>query len=278
LYPIIFDFGRFSLHTYGLAMAIAFGAGIYLAMRRADKCEMGSKFALDLSYLILVFSLVGARFTYVITHWSEFKDYPLDIISPVQHTGQIGIAGLVLLGGVIGGFATAYIYSRRKGHAFLAVTDLFIPSLILGIAVGRLGCFFNGCCFGTPTDLPWCMHFPKDSFAGGVFPEQCIHPTQLYEFLYMMILFPISLWYAGKKHAVGVVTGWFLLLYGIGRYIIEGLRWYESEMILFQAGDYRFTFSRLISVAMILLGAYLLLTRRKVTPPPTEKTQQGADV
>ena len=67
MYPIIFDFGRFSLHTYGLAMAIAFGAGIYLAMKRADKCEMGSKFALDLSYLILVFSLVGARFTYVIT-------------------------------------------------------------------------------------------------------------------------------------------------------------------------------------------------------------------
>jgi phosphatidylglycerol:prolipoprotein diacylglycerol transferase len=245
-------------------MAVAFGLGILLATKRADRHGMTDKFALDLSYLILIFSLVGARFTYVVTHWSEFSDHPFDVISPIQHDGQIGIAGLVLLGGVIGGFATAYIYSRRRGHNFLAVTDLFIPSLILGIAVGRLGCYFNGCCFGMPTHLPWCVHFPEVSLAGSVFSSECLHPTQLYEFLYMMLLFPLALWYASKPRAEGIVTGWFLGLYGLGRYVIEGLRWYESEMILFQSGEYRFTFSRLISLGMILAGVYLLRTRRKI--------------
>src|SRR5512140_20101 len=126
-------------------MALAFGLGIWITMRRAEAQGYGGKFALDLSILILIFSLVGARFTYVVTHWDEFAEHPLDIVSPVQHNGQIGIAGLVLLGGVAAAFLTVYIYARKKGHTFLATTDLFIPSTALGIAIGRIGCFFNGC-------------------------------------------------------------------------------------------------------------------------------------
>ena len=162
-------------------MAVAFGLGIWITTRRSEPRGFTPKFVLDLSVLILIFSLVGARFLYVVTHWGEFADHPLDTISPVQSNGQIGIAGLVLLGGVIAAFATVYIYSRRKGFAFFAVTDLFIPATALGIAVGRLGCFFNGCCFGMPAHEPWCVVFPPDSLAGEVFPGTCVHPTQLYE-------------------------------------------------------------------------------------------------
>ena len=241
-------------------MAVAFGLGIWIAMKRADARSIGGKYALDLAVLILIFSLVGARAMYVITHWNEFADHPLDAISPIQHNGQIGIAGLVLLGGVIAGFITAWYYSRRKQVPFLATTDLFVPSLALGIAVGRLGCFFNGCCFGLPSDLPWACTFPPESLAGEVYPGVHVHPTQLYESSYMLLVFAILMIADRKPMLRGVVTGWFLLLYGVGRFFIEMLRWYEHEMILFAAP--RFTLSQLLSAAMIILGIILIVRGR----------------
>lgn len=271
MHPILFDFGPFSLHSYGLAMALAFGAGILLAMKRAKDRGLGSQFALDLSVLILIFSLIGARFTYVVTHWGEYRDHPLDAISPIQHTGKIGIEGLVLLGGVIAAFITIWVYARRKGKPYFAVTDLLVPSALLGVAIGRLGCFFNGCCFGLPTDLPWCVHFPTGSLAAYVFPNQCVHPTQLYETGYALIIFATLLLYDRRPRPTGRITGLFLLLYGIGRYFNEQLRWYESEMVLLQTGNFRLTFSQVISIAMILSGALLIILSLRKTRQPVEK-------
>jgi phosphatidylglycerol---prolipoprotein diacylglyceryl transferase len=258
LHPILFEFGPFSLHTYGLAMAAAFGVGIWITTRRAEPRGFSPKFVLDLSVLILIFSLLGARFLYVVTHWGEFAAHPLDVISPFQSNGQIGIAGLVLLGGVIAAFATVFYYSRRRGFAFFAVTDLFIPATALGIAIGRLGCFFNGCCFGLPTSLPWGLVFPSDSLAGSVFPGTCVHPTQIYESLWMLLVFAGLLLWDRRARGLGQLTGLFLLFYGIGRFYIESLRWYEHQMILFQIGAARLTISQVLSAAMILCGAALI--------------------
>ena len=107
-------------------MAVAFGLGIWVAMKRAEARGLGGKFALDLAVLILIFSLIGARVTYVVTHWREFADHPLDAISPIQHTGQIGIAGLVLLGGVIAGFITVWVY-RGASRSVSGHDDLLFP-------------------------------------------------------------------------------------------------------------------------------------------------------
>lgn len=266
MHPIIFNFGPFSLHSYGLAMAVAFAMGIWVAVKRAERRGFGGKFALDIAMLILVFSLVGARFLYVVTHWSEFADHPFDIISPVQSNGQIGISGLVLLGGVLAAFATVFIFSRRKGYSFFSITDLLIPSTALGIAIGRIGCFFNGCCFGEPTALPWCVVFPEGSLAGYVYPQTCIHPTQLYEALYMLVVFAALLLYDRKPRATGLLTGIFLAAYGVGRFFIESLRWYENEMILLQSGTVRVTISQIISAAMVVCGIALILRSRGQKP------------
>ncbi len=272
MHPILIDFGPFALHSYGLAMAVAFGLGIWVAMKRAEARGIGGKYALDLAVLILIFSLIGARAAYVVTHWHEFADHPLDVISPVQHTGQIGIAGLVLLGGVIAGFATAWVYSRRKQIPFLVTTDLFVPSLALGIAIGRIGCFFNGCCFGLPSDLPWACTFPSYSLAGDVFSGVHVHPTQLYETIYMLLVFAYLLLRDRKPRPRGELTGWFLLLYGVGRFLIEMLRWYESEMIMISSP--RFTLSQLISAAMAVTGAALILWARKSAAVVTLRTSE----
>ncbi|MFZ5433880.1 MAG: prolipoprotein diacylglyceryl transferase [Calditrichota bacterium] len=273
MHPVLIDLGPFSLHSYGLAMAVAFALGIWIASRRAEARGFGSKFALDISILILIFSLLGARFTYVVTHLEEFKDYPLDTISPIQHTGKIGIEGLVLLGGVAAAFLTVYIYARRKGHKFLAVTDLLIPSLALGIAIGRIGCFFNGCCFGLPTSLPWGVHFPHNSLAGYVFPDQCVHPTQMYEVFYALLIFTGLMIYDRPPKPMGRVTGIFLTAYGIARFLNEGLRWYEHEMVIMQTVGFRMTFSQIISLLMILSGVALILASA-VRKSPSNAEQQ----
>lgn len=277
VHPVIIDFGPIALHSYGLAMAIAFALGIWVAMRRAKARGLGSQFAVDVSVYILIFSLVGARITYVLTHWDEYRDHPLDAISPIQHTGKIGIEGLVLLGGVAAAFLTVYFYAKRKGHRFLSVTDLLIPSTALGIAIGRLGCYFNGCCFGLATDVPWCVHFPERSLAGYVYPHQCVHPTQLYEFAYALMIFFALLAYDRKPRPTGRVTALFLMLYGVARYFNEQLRWYEHEMILVQTAGFRLTFSQLISASMIICGVLLWILNRRIAdaPNPVHEGQQA---
>jgi phosphatidylglycerol:prolipoprotein diacylglycerol transferase len=261
LHPILIDFGPFALHTYGLAMAIAFALGIWLAMKRSEARGLGGQFALDLSVLILVSSLIGARFTYVVTHWDEYRAHPLDAISPIQHTGQIGIEGLVLLGGVAAAFLAAAWYVPRKKHSFLAVADIFMPSTALGIAIGRLGCFFNGCCFGLPTHLPWGVVFPSGSLAGSIFPDIAVQPTELYESAAMFLLFGFFLLYDRRRHPTGRETGIFLLVYGVWRFFNESQRWYEHEMIIFQT-PFRFTVSQGLSAIMVILGIYLIVRSR----------------
>ncbi|MBI5060203.1 prolipoprotein diacylglyceryl transferase [candidate division KSB1 bacterium] len=278
MHPILFEIGPFALHSYGLAMAVAFGLGIWIAMQRSGARGLGDKYAMDLSVMILIFSLLGARISYVFTHLEEFRQYPLDAISPIQHNGKIGIAGLVLLGGVVAGFATAYVFGRRRQVPFLVTTDIFVPSLALGIAIGRIGCFFNGCCFGLPTELPWCMHFPAESIAGGVFPETCLHPTQLYECLWMLLTFGFLLGIDRRPRGIGRVTGWFLLLNGTGRFYVESLRWYEQSMIVFQGASLRITISQLVSLGLALTGLVLLFRRLPLPRPSEQRAAEHAKV
>jgi phosphatidylglycerol:prolipoprotein diacylglycerol transferase len=267
LHPILIDFGPFALHTYGLAMALAFAVGIWVAMKRAEARGLGAQFALDVSILILIFSLIGGRATYVLTHLDEYREHPLDAISPIQHTGKIGIEGLVLLGGVAAAFATIWVFARRRKTPFLTVTDLLTPPTALGIAIGRIGCFFNGCCFGLPTHVPWGVRFPEGSLAGYVFAGACVHPTQLYEAGFMVLLFGGLMLYDRRPHPTGRLTGLFLLLYGIGRFFIEQLRWYEREMILYQSGTARLTFSQVVSLVMVI-GSLVLIVRAVRKPAP----------
>lgn len=257
MHPTIIDFGPIALHTYGLMMTVAFIVGIFLVNRRAKAAGLGQNFAIDISFVIIIVSLVGARFGYVVFHWDEFADHPLDIISPIQHSGTIGIAGLVLLGGVFGGVAATIVYVYLKKLPLLHVLDILVPSLAIGIALGRIGCFFNGCCFGNPTDLPWGCVFPDGSFAGAVYPHMHVHPTQLYDMALMVLIFIGLLRYDRRSHAHGKTFALFLIAYGVARFWVEGLRWYEPEMIVGFIGPMRITVSRILS-ALMFFGGILL--------------------
>jgi len=237
---------------------LGFAFGVWLGTVRARKVGIPPAKVMDLTMWILIGSMVGARLMYVLFHLDEFKGRLLDIISPIQSDGTIGIAGLVVLGGVIFAVPAAWWYLKKQNIPFLKMMDVMVPSLAFGMVIGRLGCTLNGCCFGLPTDLPWGIIFHENCYAGSVFPHQSIHPTQIYTIIYCAVIGAILLLRSSHKRFEGELFYLFFLLYGPARYINETVRYYRSSMVLFHIGDYRMTISMLVSVAITVVAFILL--------------------
>jgi len=251
--------GRLKLHSYGLMVFIAFVFGIYLGERRAKRAGLAAGVVTDLSVWLMISSLLGARLTYVGAHLSEFRGRWLDAVSPFQSDGTVGIAGLVLLGGVAAALPASAIYLKRKRIPFAKMADLLAPSLVFGIAIGRIGCFLNGCCFGSPTSLPWGTVFPNDCYAGYIYPDQHLHPTQLYEMLGCAIVGAYLLWWTARRRFEGELFCLFLALYGVIRMPIESIRYYRPDLVPLHLGPLQVTGSMLVSAAMIIAGGVLLV-------------------
>jgi len=265
LHPVLVDFGRFKLYSYGLALFAAFVIAMIVAVRREKKFGLPEGTALDFSMAIIISSLIGSRTLYVLTHLEEFRGHWLDIINPIQSDGTIGIAGMVLLGGVVLATATVLFMAWLRNLRILSILDMFAPTLALGIGIGRIGCFFNGCCFGTPTNLPWGMVFPPGSIAGSVFPGQHIHPTQLYAVLYGLLIFTGILIAERKHYFPGFSTSLFLVFYGIFRTLNETIRWQESGLRLIQWNGGMLTISQAISIFLVIAVIILFFRgRRKI--------------
>ena len=259
MHPVLFDIGRFKLHSYGLMVFLAFAFGVWLGTVRAKKVGIPPGKVIDLTMWILVSSLIGSRLLYVLTHLDEFRGRWIDVISPFQSDGTIGIAGLVILGGVALAIPVSWYYLKRQAIPFSKMADVMIPSLAFGIAIGRVGCLLNGCCFGLPTELPWGIVFPETCYAGSVFPDQHIHPTQVYAIIANAVIGVLLLLRTPHKKFEGELFWLFFLLYGPYRTLVETGRYYRDSMILFDVGVFNFTISMLISILLILFALFMLV-------------------
>lgn len=264
MYPILIDLGKFKLHSYGLMMFLAFSIGIYIAYRRGKRFGFGESTILDFATAIIISGVLGGRILYVITHVDEFRGHWLDAISPIQSDGTIGIAGLVLLGGVIMATLTVIFMAWLKDIHILRLTDVLAPSLALGIGIGRIGCFLNGCCFGLQTNLPWGVVFPESCLAGSVMGHQHIHPTQLYAVLYSGLLFLLLILLEKKYYTFhGFTTSLFFIGYGIFRFLNEMLRFQEESLRLITWSTGFLTISQVVSLGLIIAGLILFIFSRK---------------
>lgn len=253
MHPVIFKIGFFELHSYGLFLALAFLVGIYIATKRAEKFGYNPNIIMNLSIVIIIFSLIGSRFLYVIFHMDEFRGKYLDIINPVQSSGEFGIAGLVMLGGLIFALFAAIFYTKIKNLSFLKIADILSPSIAIGTGITRIGCFLNGCCYGEECNLPWGMVFSPESPAGYHFYEKTIHPTQLYASLGGFIIFFILIYIDKHKIYNGIIFYSFLIMYSVDRFIIDFFRFYEEEMILFTIGGVNFSVNQGICILTFLI-------------------------
>jgi len=259
VHPNLFKIGPLEIHSYGLMLAISFLLGILFAMHRAKKQNVEPDRIMDLSVVIVISAILGARFLYVIFHLEEFKGHWLDMINPFQSSGQIGIAGLTMLGGVLAALIFGILYMKLKKLPVLKITDIIAPSLGLGIFITRIGCFLNGCCYGTPTDSSFGMIFSPEGAAGYHFPDIPIHPTQLYSSFYGLVIFVLLLVLERWKKFDGYLLYIFFILYGISRFVVDFYRYYEESMVVVHLGNLPISLNQVISILMFLTGVGLLI-------------------
>jgi phosphatidylglycerol:prolipoprotein diacylglycerol transferase len=262
MFPEIFQIGPFALRSYGLTLAISFFVGLYYIVRRSRREGIDQNFAINLAFIEIFTGLLGARLFFVLVHLSEYTSDPWSAVNPFGSGGQFGISGLNLYGGVVCAIIAAFIYIKKKRQSLWQVLDIFAPALALGIFITRIGCFLNGCCFGTPTDLPFCVHFPDGSIPYSFFGDQCLHPTQLYSSLYGLILFVALILLDKRKKFYGATFSYLLMFEAMFRFAIEYVRYYEPAMIISVTGI-SFTYNHLIAIMLFLLGLTIRLKLRR---------------
>ncbi len=271
MHPVLFKLGALEIRSYGLALAISFLLGIMLAVKRAKKKDVDPNQITDLSVILILSAIIGSRLLYVLFHLEEFKGHWLDTINPFQSNGQIGIAGLTMLGGVILCFISSIVYLKVKKLPFLKIADIVIPSVALGIFITRIGCYLNGCCYGLPCHGPLCVTFPLDSPAGYMFPDQAIIPAQLYSSLYGLIMLGLLLFFERKQKYDGFLMYLFFIFYGISRFTVDLFRYYESSMVILTIGGKGISLNQGISFSFIILGLVLILYFNNKTKKNDEK-------
>ncbi len=266
MHPEILHIGPFTLRSFGLMLALSFLVGILYIRRRALREHVDVNFVLNLAFLVIFAGIFGARVFYVLFHWSDFSSNPLSAFNPFA-SGQFGIAGLNLYGGIVFAIVVALWYVWRKKQSLWRVFDIFAPAVALGIFVARIGCFLNGCCYGIPGDLPFCVSFPEGSIPHAHFGDQPLHPTQLYSSLYGLILFFVLDFIDKRKKFLGATFALLLMSEAVFRFLIEYVRYYEPEMVTTLFGI-TFTYNHLIAVALFVLGLtlWLVLRRRPLVP------------
>jgi phosphatidylglycerol---prolipoprotein diacylglyceryl transferase len=259
VHPVLYHIGSLTLRSYGVLLALSFFIGIYVARARAPRHGIDPQRLLDVYLLIVVAALVGSRLLYVAEHVSQYTEDPGRLL-------QLRRGGLSMYGGVVLAVIAAGVYCKRTGVPFLNLADTCAPSLALGEAITRIGCFLNGCCFGKPSMVPWAMVFPPHSAAGEVFAGVAIHPTQLYASLAHFAIFAVLLAAGRKTQAPGTLIGLFLVLHATARLGAETLRYQAPSALAFGFAGGLLTPSKVVCVGLFALGCYLLVMTARATP------------
>lgn len=255
----------FEIAFYGITIAAAMLAGLWIAMRTAKKTGQNPDLYFDMGMLAIFCALIGARAYYVVFAWENYKNNLLEIFN-LRH------GGLAIYGGVIGGAVAVYMFARMKKQKFLQLADTASVGLVLGQIIGRWGNFFNREAFGGYTDNLFAMQLPLDAIyswdvtpemmenlrtAGGVQYIQ-VHPTFLYESLWNLMVLVLLAVYTKRKKFDGEVFCLYLLGYGLGRAWIEGLRtdqlWIPGTEI---------PVSQVLAVVLVVVSAAIITVKRR---------------
>ncbi|WP_267383560.1 prolipoprotein diacylglyceryl transferase [Cyanobacterium sp. uoEpiScrs1] len=249
--PIVFEIGFFAIRWYGLLISSSVLIGVALSQWLATKRRVNPHLVADLVIWLVIFAIPCARLYYVIFEWQQYAQNPGDIIA-------IWKGGIAIHGAIIGGTLATIIFARLNRVSVWQLTDLIVPSLTLGQAIGRWGNFFNSEAFGPPTNLPWKLYIPVNHRPLIYINQTHFHPTFLYESIWNILVFILLLilFFVGLKHVnkieIGTLSLVYLIAYGFGRFWIEGLRT-DSLML----GSIRI--AQLVSIMMIGLGTLGLI-------------------
>jgi phosphatidylglycerol:prolipoprotein diacylglycerol transferase len=257
MFPQLFHIGSFWLPTYGVLVAAGVLAGLTVAAKISQLCGIDPEKAWNLGVLAILSAILGAKLLLIVNDWNWYAAHPRDLFS--LSTLQ---AGGVFYGGLIAAVAVSVWYIRRNQLPVLRTCDAFAPGIAIGHAIGRLGCFAAGCCYGKPTNLPWGVTFtnPVANAISGTPLNVRLHPTELYESVVELINFLFLYWLIRHKKSDGQVIGAYMFLYGVARYFLEFLRDDPERGSVFGGA---MSGTQLISIFLVLIGGALWLRRKK---------------
>ncbi len=241
MHSTLFKIFGFPVHSYGLMMVVGFLLGLWRVSRiSSTRYGIEPERVYDMALVLLLSGIVGSRVVFV-------------LINPDTESWKDMLAiwqgGLSFHGGLIGAMVAGFVYARIAKLKFWTCADLFAPSLAIGYACTRVGCFLNGCCYGAPTDLPWAMRFLDN---GTLTPPS--HPTQLYAVVANLLIFLLLVKLEGLHRKPGFVFVGYVGLYSAYRFLVEFLRnGYTAKLLCCGLTE-----AQWISLAAILISITLM--------------------
>jgi len=256
MHPRLWVTPYFTLHTFGVLLAVAFSSAMLWVLRAARRDLITSDQMVSLAIWVIVGGLLGAKLLLVVRNLPEYLAQP----SHFQWFSLVESAG-DFYGGFLGALAASALYFRR--HPELPVwrtADFCAPALALGQSIGRVGCFMAGDDYGRPANVPWAVVFtdPDAARIGGAPLGVYLHPVQLYESLLCFALFLFLAWLLRRKQFDGEIILSYTLLYAIARFLLEYFRGDADRGFVFGGA---LSTSQLIAIPLFFTSLLLIVRR-----------------
>ncbi|MEW6142161.1 MAG: prolipoprotein diacylglyceryl transferase [Chloroflexota bacterium] len=241
--PIAFWLGPVPIAWYGIMIVLAMVAIVLFSAREAKRYGIPREQIYELAVYAILAGIVGARLVHIVDYWSYYSQHPFEILS---------FEGFAVWGAILGAAVATGLYAWRRRISFWKLGDIVAPGAVLAQAIGRVGCTLNGCCYGTPTDVPWAFMWtdPRSYAPVGV----AVHPAQVYLLLWNLVVFGLLLWLRSRIRPQGAIFLIYLIAYAIGDFSIRFIR--EGELPL--AGLLQ---AQVISLVVLLVAVILLVIR-----------------
>lgn len=256
MHPILIDLGFLQIPTYGVMLVTAVALALFTCKRRADRAGLDGDRIVDLGLWLVIWALLGSKALLILVELPRYIHHPADLVGTLR-------AGGVFLGGLIAALIAGFVLFRRYGLRFLPTTDVLMPSVSLGQAIGRIGCFMAGCCWGAHCDLPWAITYTDPHAAENVGTPLGIplHPFPAYAFLFNISLYALLAWLYRRGVTAGRVLATYLTVYGAGRFLLEYTRGDAARGFVLHGA---LSTSQLIGVVMVAGGLvlHLVVSRR----------------
>ena len=257
MHPVCFKIGALTVHWYGVFMALAFLTALvnWIVIGRREGRD--AQFSSDMLFWVMVFGILGGRTAYVLSDLSTYMARPRSVLFLWE-------GGLIYYGGLAGGILAVLLFARSRRIACLDLLDFAMTALPLSHALGRIGCFLNGCCFGEVCEagpsvrfpagsLPWQRQLDLAQIRETALESLAVYPVQLYEAAVNIAIFALLHVVYRRRKRYGMVTAAYQMTYPFCRLLLERLR-----------GTYRVMWGPIssaqgISIGLIVVGAVLLL-------------------
>lgn len=211
--PVLFEVFRLKIYGYGTMIALGILVALILLDKKSKIRGYNADDIFNMAIISTIGGMLGGKLLYIIVDIKNIIDNP-EVLKDLGN-------GFVIYGAIIGGAISVYLYCKKKNWDVLKMLDLVIPSVALAQGFGRIGCFLAGCCYGKPTKLPIGVMFTNSLFAPS---NISLHPTQIYSSIFDFMLAFFLLWHSKKNEKPGRVFALYLIIYGLGRIIVEFLR------------------------------------------------------